>query len=257
VCGVAISTVRAFRFTLIAGLFNQTLPSTIGGDAARIWLIAREGAGWSKAVYSVAIDRAAGLVMLAVLVLACLPWAFDRIQDPVARAALVLMGGGFALGPLVLVALGVRYRALLRRWRLASHAAAAAAAAADLVRAPRAAASVVMASLVSHLMTVSAAWLAARSVAAPIDFSLLLMLIPPVLLVATIPVSIAGWGIRESAAVTAFAYAGLSAGDGLLVSVLLGAEMFAVGVLGGVVWLGSGLSLGAPASPAPRIDRPG
>src|SRR5688572_1498284 len=51
--GSDIPVLRAFRFMLIGGFFNQTLPSTVGGDAARIWLLARDGAGWAKAMYSV------------------------------------------------------------------------------------------------------------------------------------------------------------------------------------------------------------
>jgi hypothetical protein len=57
------------------------------------------------------------------------------------------------------------------------------------------------------------------------------------LLVATIPVSIAGWGTRETAMVIAFGYAGLPESDGLIVSVLLGIAMFAAGLVGGVVWI--------------------
>ena len=48
-CGAALPPGQALRFNLIASFFNQVLPSTIGGDAARIWLLARAGAGWMKA----------------------------------------------------------------------------------------------------------------------------------------------------------------------------------------------------------------
>jgi glycosyltransferase 2 family protein len=59
----------------------------------------------------------------------------------------------------------------------------------------------------------------------------------PVLLVATIPLSIAGWGTRETAMVLAFGYAGLPETDGLIVSVLLGITTFAAGLPGGVIWI--------------------
>jgi hypothetical protein len=64
---------------------------------------------------------------------------------------------------------------------------------------------------------------------------------PPVLLIATIPVSIAGWGVRESSMIAAFAYARLAESDGLTLSVLFGAVSFAVGIVGGIVWISSGL----------------
>jgi glycosyltransferase 2 family protein len=62
----------------------------------------------------------------------------------------------------------------------------------------------------------------------------------PVILIATIPVSIAGWGVRESAMVLAFSFAGLAENDGLIVSILYGAATLVVGAIGGIVWISSG-----------------
>src|SRR5437762_11016345 len=50
--GANLSLSAAFHYSLIATFFNQTLPSTIGGDAARVWLLGRSGAGWRLASYS-------------------------------------------------------------------------------------------------------------------------------------------------------------------------------------------------------------
>ena len=66
---------------------------------------------------------------------------------------------------------------------------------------------------------------------------------PPVLLIATVPVSIAGWGVRESSMIVAFAYAGLVQSDGLTLSILFGAASFIVGMAGGIIWIVSGLRL--------------
>ena len=60
------------------------------------------------------------------------------------------------------------------------------------------------------------------------------------MLIATIPASIAGWGVRESAMVLAFSYAGLEESDGLIVSILFGAASLAVGTIGGIVWVAGG-----------------
>ena len=72
-CGAAVSTRQAIRLTFVAQFFNQVLPSTVGGDAARIWFVAQDGAGWAKAVYSVAIDRIIGVAVLALIVVICIP----------------------------------------------------------------------------------------------------------------------------------------------------------------------------------------
>ena len=66
----------------------------VGGDAARIWLLARRGGGWANATYSVLIDRIAGVFVLALIVIVCLPWTMELIQDPLARAVLLLIGLG-------------------------------------------------------------------------------------------------------------------------------------------------------------------
>ena len=41
-CGAALPLVQAFRFSMIASFFNQTLPSSVGGDAVRIWLVGKQ-----------------------------------------------------------------------------------------------------------------------------------------------------------------------------------------------------------------------
>ena len=39
-CGAPLATKQAMRFNVIGTFFNQTLPSSIGGDAVRLWLVA-------------------------------------------------------------------------------------------------------------------------------------------------------------------------------------------------------------------------
>src|SRR6267154_92153 len=69
-CGAPLATGQATRFNMIGTFFNQTLPSSIGGDAVRLWLVARAGAGWRTATYSIFVDRAIGLIALAIIIVA-------------------------------------------------------------------------------------------------------------------------------------------------------------------------------------------
>ena len=89
-------------------------------------------------------------------------------------------------------------------------------------------------------MTVTVAWGAAMAAHAAVNFTDALFLVLPVMLIATIPISIAGWGLRESAMVLAFSFAGLAESDGLIVSILFGSVNLAAGVIGGIVWLSNG-----------------
>jgi Na+-transporting NADH:ubiquinone oxidoreductase subunit NqrD len=52
-----------------------------------------------------------------------------------------------------------------------------------------------------------------------------------------LPISIAGWGVREATMMVAFGYAGLNQTDGTMVSLLSGTASFVVGILGGLVWI--------------------
>jgi hypothetical protein len=74
-----------------------------------------------------------------------------------------------------------------------------------------------------------------------VNFELLLFMVPPVILIATVPVSIAGWGVREGSMIVAFAYAGLPQSDGLVVSVLIGITFFIIGAIGGLIWVAGGM----------------
>jgi glycosyltransferase 2 family protein len=236
-CDVHFSVPTALRYMLIASFFNQTLPSTIGGDAARIWLVSRAGAGWQAAAYSVIVDRIIGLAILIAIVIACMPWLLELVRDPLGRASVLLVNGIGIVGTIAFLFLGkVRWR-WLDRWWITHHIAGTAAIAFKVVSSWHCASVVFGLSVAIHLLTITAIWSAARSVTAPLEFWQALLLVPPVILVSTIPISIAGWGVREGAMMAVFSYAGLPNTDGLIVSVLYGVGLFAVGAVGGLIWI--------------------
>jgi glycosyltransferase 2 family protein len=228
---------RALRYGFIAGFFNQTLPSTVGGDAVRIWLLGRDHGGWRVATYSVLIDRMVGVLVLASLVVVCLPWSFALIANTAGRTALLLVGFGSIGACAVFIALSFIHWRWLERWWVTRQLTAAAAMARRVFASAASAAPIIIYSLIIHAMSATAAWCLAKSVAAPLAWSEALLLVLPVLLIATIPLSIAGWGTRETAMVLAFGYAGLPESSGLIVSVLLGIATFAAGLIGGVIWI--------------------
>jgi glycosyltransferase 2 family protein len=242
-CGFALSTGEAMKFTTISIFFSQVTPATIGGDAVKIWLLARGGAGWSLATYSVLIDRYVGVLALAIMVTVCLPWSLGLIVDPVGQTALALIGFGSVAGLLAFMAIGASRPKWTDRWWVVRHLAQLAVKLYELMFRSGTGLRVMALSLLSHILTATIAWCAARAAFAPFDYVQALLLIPPVILISTVPLSIAGWGVRESALVLAFGYAGLPENDALLVSILFGIAMLAFGVIGGAVWLASGVRL--------------
>jgi glycosyltransferase 2 family protein len=260
-CGANLPLAQAFRYSMIATFFNQTLPSSVGGDAVRIWLVGKQS-NWRTATYSVLLDRVVGIVALAMFVVACLPWTLALIRNPVGRTALLMIGLGCIGAGLVFVGLAWERLRILQRWSLTRHVAAAAAIALSVLRSPQAFVPIFGLSFVIHLLTALAAWCAARAVRADLPFIYSIFLVLPVILIAVVPISIAGWGVREGAMVAAFGYAGLPPGDGLLVSLLFGAGYLVVGALGGLVWTfttdrrapGAGAILSEQAGLGARLD---
>jgi glycosyltransferase 2 family protein len=236
--GAVLPLGRAIRYSFVGTFFNQALPSTVGGDAMRVWLLGRADRHWKRAFHTVIVDRAAGVGFLAVVVAACLPWSLELIAAPEGRAAVMVIGLGGVAGLVIGLALGfVTPSGRLAAWRPArfvleiGHAARAA-----LLDRSRGL-GIALISILIHLLTVGAAWCLARAIAISPNALNMLILIPPVMLISMIPISIGGWGIREGAMVVAFGYAGIEPSQALAVSVLLGGSTLAVGIVGGAVWI--------------------
>jgi uncharacterized membrane protein YwzB len=92
-------------------------------------------------------------------------------------------------------------------------------------------------SVLVHVLAVVIAWCVVQSIAAPVLFGQIFQLVPPVMLITMLPISIAGWGVREATMGLAFGYAGLMPNEGVNISLLLGAVSFIVGAVGGLVWI--------------------
>src|SRR5258708_23062312 len=61
-CQAPLTDLQAFRYNMIGAFFNQTLPSSIGGDAVRLSLVNPTCAGWRAATYSIFAHRAIGMI---------------------------------------------------------------------------------------------------------------------------------------------------------------------------------------------------
>jgi glycosyltransferase 2 family protein len=251
--GAPLSGMQAFRFNMIGTFFNQTLPSSIGGDAMRLWLLARI-TGWRQATYSVLVDRAIGLIALASIIICSLPWSFTLIKDEKGRLALLSVdfaAVGVSVGFLVVGALSWPW---LKRWWPLRHFHACGEIANKALFGDWTGLRIAGVSLAIHVLTVVTTWCCVQAIDAPASFQQLFLLVPPIMLITMLPISIAGWGIREAAMMTAFGYAGLAQADGTIVSILFGAVTFIVGAAGGLVWIGSSEKSIRTSEVIPKID---
>jgi hypothetical protein len=208
---------------------------TAGGDVARAMLAPARSLGRAGIVHSVLFDRMATLAGLGLITAP--PILFDvgpfgRTLPLLAAFAVVL--AAFAVMAVItwlaprfadrtghlfvaLRELGESWRRLYRAW-------------------PRLAASIAIAALGQAAIT-AMVWCLARSQHLDVPFADLLVLLPPVTLLASLPISAGGWGVREGAMVAALAAAGVAGAAALLISIELGLLTALVSLPGGAIWL--------------------
>lgn len=222
--------------------FNQVLPSNLGGDAMRIWRLHRRGAGLGRAVGSVMLDRVIALVALALLVLSTLPLASGIIGDARILTAFWLF---IALVPLGLAALLWLDRLLvlfarILPGRLIDALEALARDARTVLLNRRSCGAVLGFALANQILLVLLVITLAWGLGIPARFSVYIVLIPPVILASVIPLSFAGWGVREGAMIAMLGTIGVGATEAIALSVLFGLVVLAGSLPGAIVWLVTG-----------------
>ncbi len=220
-----------FGWIGVASLIGQFLPSTVGGDAFRIGALATI-TGVKDSFRTVLTDRAVGMVGLAIVVLPT--GAALAIQSRFAQATvwpLLMAAGGIGFA-ILLVTVFPRLKhphALLRPFQMLAE---------DMVAVLRGRSiRVLVISVCIHVLAILVFVCLANALHQ--DAKLLwpiAIVVPPALLISSLPVSLGGWGIREGAIVAGFALLGQEPGVPLLLSLIYGVLGVAVSLLGTIVW---------------------
>lgn len=237
----------AFRVTLEGMFFGQTFVSFLGGDALRIWRIRGCGLPLHDATASVALDRLVGTIMNHALVLASLPWLLSIIVAPTVRLGLIILAIAGVAGVVLVALLAVvpgklgLFRKLpvrIRENRLMQLVLHTATVGRHLFRPGR---RLALAALLGLLIALSncalffvllLGWGVSPTIAAGCA-----LLVPAVLEIAMLPISVAGWGVREGTAIVAFGALGLPAEIAFGSSVLFALILLAVSLIGGALWM--------------------
>jgi uncharacterized membrane protein YbhN (UPF0104 family) len=146
-----------------------------------------------------------------------------------------------ALLPAMLVALWAMpllARTAARRWAVLSHLSDVADKARRLIHSPRPVLFVSVLSVLAHLLAILCAFAIARGLDLTLSFTDALLLFPVVLLATMLPFSVGGWGVREAAAMSVFALAGVPAAGALSLSLLFGLTQLIVSGIAALVSFG-------------------
>ncbi len=184
---------QACEIFCIGNFFGQVLPGAVGGDAVRMWKTHRAGLSLTTSVNSVALERVATVFGLVLLVAASQPLLLDRLEG---RFPVWIFPGLTlaSVAGILLLSLLDRMPLSLRRWRLIRAFGQLASDSRRLFFHARTAVPTMLVVVLGHINLALVVY--ALAVGLNIDVSMLdcLVLVPPVILVATLPISMAGWG---------------------------------------------------------------
>lgn len=230
---------RLLKTVVITLFFNQVLPSTVGGDGMRVWLLRGHGRPIGLAFRSVLIDRLLGFLGLLLLSMIGALYLMATLEDPGPAwvIALVSLGGliVIATAPWVVRLLGwLPIDSVRRSLNVVANEV-------DMVvHNKRRLLQLVGVSILGQFALSGAVLLLAGGLGVPLESIGALAVVPGVMIVSAIPISIAGWGLREGTMVVGLGLLGVSQSDAALVSIAFGLLLLIIGLLGGLLWLAQG-----------------
>jgi uncharacterized protein (TIRG00374 family) len=250
ISGARLPFRKVLSFYWVGLFFSNLLPANVGGDVVRVVDVARTTGSRRGAVGATLLDRLLGFVAIAVLALGALPllprgtvspWLFAVVVT-FSLATLFLSLTIFHRGmfaPLERMFGGVQLFGLGRRLT----------AVADELHAyrrhPGSLARLLGLAVVVQLIRILVHVLMARSLGIRLSAIYFFVIVPILAIVVVLPVSVAGLGIRETAAVGLFGHVGVSPSDAVAHQLSTFLVCLAVNMIGGVLFVAR--SFGRPS----------
>jgi uncharacterized protein (TIRG00374 family) len=236
--GVVMRLPFLFKTNLIGGFISLFLPTSFGGDVYRVIAARGVNQDLAKSTSSVVFDRLSGffaLISICMIGYVALP---DQPYGPLVAVLYVLGVAGFVIlssdlaigligaSKLAIVGKCVKILRSFRNYR--THR--------------RLLATVLLLAFAFQFNVIVINKVYTLALGINVAFSLLVVIIPLIYLTEALPISINGLGVRESAFAFFFVMNGLTVEEGIAVSLLIVAERYLLGILGGSLLLASAIS---------------
>jgi uncharacterized protein (TIRG00374 family) len=247
--GYSPSYKAVFLYNMLGLFFNQVLPGSISGDAARVWWLANNYTGWKKSVGIVSWGRILGMMALVLIALVFMPFYHEPALS--GRGAALVWASLFLVLALFLAARTARGLAIIERLarklifrREGSRGRESADWFFSSLSAYLSHRVVVWEafglSLLLRGLWISGAAVLSVSMGLPVPPMYYFFCVPLIELIRTVPISIQGLGVRELAFVFFLAPLGVSAANAALLSMLFYTALTVCGLFGGILYLGRG-----------------
>ncbi len=226
---------QAIKITYIGYFFSVCLPGTVGGDVVRVWLTKLENVPLSTAIHVIIIDRVIALVGLGLMIVFALPALGGFLGfDGTWLTPVVLLLGVIALWLLLQFGKLLEKFSGLKLIRVMIYFISSIRL---LLSYRKICFMSLLYAIIGHVMYCWASVVLASSLSIQLSMAHSLTLVPLVVLVTTLPISIGGWGVRETAMIGLLGLAGVSQEAALMLSIELGIFSIINGLPGGIFWL--------------------
>lgn len=233
----ALNFKKIFEIVMIGFFFNQCLPGSIGGDVYRVWNIKSiSNLTLSQSVNSVFLDRFFGFLALGLVCLTAIPFQWDRIVGSKLFLPLISSIGIASFTILFFLAL-LAFKGYFNRFKFYTIILELG----NLVKSNLNKPSLILqlggTSIGVHLCLLACIYILAQDLNISIAPTQLLVVVPIVLFLSALPISFAGWGIREGAMVLALGAYGVSVEKALVLSLIYGILQIVASLPGFMLWL--------------------
>jgi uncharacterized protein (TIRG00374 family) len=216
--------------------FSQALPGSVGGDAVRLLALKEQGYTLSDSLYGIFIDRVVGLTGLLLISLFALIFAPTYLTESIKYTVFLISFGGIA-GFIVLLFIHKIFDfnkipnlhiidELSKRFF-------------KVYESPKKASYQISLSILIHFLSLLCIYSISVAAGLGVGFDAFLCLMPLVILLTILPISFAGWGVREGAMVGLFSMSGASKEAIMAVSIAYGVILIASSLPGFYAWIRS------------------
>jgi uncharacterized membrane protein YbhN (UPF0104 family) len=182
------------------------------------------------------MDRLFGMVGLVLLVVASLPLLFGLISDPIARSGVLFIALGISLA-LLFIFFTDKLPGNFSHLRVIRGFYSLSQEGRHCISKNYNGLIIMIMSILIHLISVIAVMTMAIGLGINVEWGGILLMIPLTSLIMVVPISIAGWGVREGVMVVGFGYLGVVPEAALALSILYGLLVLVVAFPGGIIWM--------------------
>jgi len=238
--GVRASLPQLLSLYMVGYLFNQVLPTNVGGDAIRAYELGKSsGRTQPPAIASVFMERVTGFAVLVVLVLAGVAFDGRAVRDPAVVIGVVAAIGAYA-ALVTLVLLPSLFELLVRRVpasvarRLVKGIREFQHAMHGFRREPAALLGALAYSVLFYAVTIVTVYVGCLAFDVRVSVFALTVAVPVVLTVSAVPISLGGFGLQEWAYAQGLGAVGVPTAVGLGLALLARARALLFGLIGAV-----------------------